>query len=98
MEGRVLRDADKLLAPAVERTLGELQLGTVDDAVATLAQRYAAAIDRDEEGDALEDLGPKLLAALQALNATPAARSRLRPQGGGNAGPNRLQALREARR
>jgi hypothetical protein len=94
----MLRDADKLLGPAVERTLGKLQLGTVDDAVATLAQRYAAAIDADSEGAALEDLGPKLLAALQALNATPAARARRRPQGGGDAGPNRLQALRAARR
>jgi hypothetical protein len=94
----LLQDADRLLAPAVERTLGELRLGTVDDAVATLAQAYAAAIDTDPEGDALEDLGPKLLATLQALQATPAARSRLRPQGGGDAGQNRLQALRSARR
>jgi hypothetical protein len=94
----MLRDADKLLAPAVERTLSELQLGTVDDAVATLAQRYAAAIDNDSEGDALTDLGPKLLATLQALQATPAARSRVKVRGGANAGPNRLQALREARR
>ena len=94
----MLRDADKLLAPAVERTLGELQLGTVDDAVATLAQRYAAAIDADSEGDALEALGPKLLATLQALQATPAARSKVKTGGGGDAGPNRLQALREARR
>jgi hypothetical protein len=94
----MLRDADKLLAPAVERTLGELHLGPIDDAVATLAQRYAAAIDQADDDDALEDLGPKLLAALQALNATPAARARRRPQGGGDAGPNRLQALRQARR
>lgn len=94
----MLRDADKLLAPAVERTLGELQLGTVDDAVATLAQAYAAAIDTDEEGDALTDLGPKLLATLQALQATPAARSKVKVGGGAGAGPNRLQALREAHR
>jgi len=94
----MLRDADKLLAPAVERTLGELKLGTVDDAAATLAQRYAAAIDDDEEGDALEALGPKLLAALTALQATPAARARVKVGGGANAGPNRLQQLREARR
>lgn len=42
--------------------------------------------------------GPKLLAALQALGATPAARAKRRTEGGGSAGPNRLQALREARR
>jgi hypothetical protein len=95
---RVLRDADKLLAPAVERTLRELELGTVDDAVATLAQSYAAAIDDDTDGEALGELGPKLLAALQALQATPAARAKVKPRGGGDAGQNRLQALREARR
>lgn len=94
----MLRDADKLLAPAVERTLGELQLGTVDDAVATLAQRYAAAIDQDTEGDALTDLGPKLLATLQQLQATPAARSKVKAGGGTDAGPNRLQGLRQARK
>ena len=93
----MLRDADKLLGPAVERTLAQLHLGTVDDAVATLAQRYAAAIDDDEEGDALQDLGPKLLATLAQLQATPAARSKVKT-GGGDAGPNRLQALRAARR
>ena len=93
----MLRDADKLLVPAVERTLGELALGTVDDAVATLAQRYAAAIDDDEESDVLTDLGPKLLATLQQLQATPAARAKRRTGGGGDAGPNRLQAIRAAR-
>jgi len=91
----MLRDADKLLAPAVERTLGELRLGTVDDAVATLAQRYAAAIDTDEEGDALTDLGPKLLAALQALQATPAARAKRKEAP--VRGESRLQAIRAAR-
>jgi hypothetical protein len=95
----MLRDADKLLAPAVERTLGALELGTVDDAVATLAQSYAAAIDADTEGDALADLGPKLLGALKELQATPAARARRAGGGEGDrASPNRLQALRAARR
>jgi hypothetical protein len=94
----MLRDADKLLAPAVERTLGELQLGTVDDAVATLAQRYATAIDQDEEGETLAEVGPKLLAALQQLMATPAARSKSKTGGGANASPNQLEALRQARR
>ncbi len=96
----MLRSADMLLAPAVERTLAKLELGAVDDAVATLAQRYAAAIDQAEDGDeVLADLGPKLLAALQQLIATPAARSKVKRGGEGDrAGPSQLQALRQARR
>jgi hypothetical protein len=44
-------------------------------------------------------LGPKLLAALQALQATPAARARRKGGGGGDrAGENRLTQLRAARR
>jgi hypothetical protein len=46
----------------------------------------------------LGTLGPKLLAALQALQATPAARARRKGGGGDRAEPNRLQALRAARR
>ncbi len=94
----MLRDADKLLAPAVERTLGALQLTDADAALATLARSYAAAVDADPEGDALEALGPKLLAALQQLQATPAARSKVKTGGGDRAGQGQLQALREARR
>ena len=98
----MLRPADSLLAPAVETTLANLaKVGLTDSdaAVVRLAQSYAAAIDGAEDpAEALQALGPKLLAALQALQATPAARARRRPQGGGSAGPNRLQALREARR
>jgi len=94
----VLRDADELLAPAVAATVGKLQLEDADAAVVKLAQAYAAAIDTDTDGEALEKLGPKLLAALQALQATPAARARRRSGGGGNVGPNRLEELRAARR
>ncbi len=45
----------------------------------------------------LADLGPKLLAALDALGATPAARARLKA-GGAPSVPTKLAALREARR
>jgi len=95
----VLRDADELLLPAVEATLGKLTLEDADAAVVKLAQRYAAVIDASETpAAALEVFGPKLLSALSALQATPAARARRRSGGGGNVGPNRLEELRAARR
>jgi hypothetical protein len=97
----MLRPADDLLAPAVATTIGKLQLEDADAAVVKLAKRYAAAIDAAaDQAGALERLGPKLLTALNALGASPRARSILRARsgGGGNVGPNRLQALREARR
>ena len=125
----MLRDADRLLAPALERTLQALKLGPVDDAAATLAQRYAETIDaaaelarladlaleeldpdnmigrqrlatlaaKVGEQTVLSDLGPKLLAALTALQATPAARSRSRVGREASGQPNALQALRAAR-
>lgn len=94
----MLRSADKALSPAVVQTLDALTLPDSDAALAVLARRYAEAIDSaDDEAKALEGLGPKLLATLAALQATPAARSRVKTEGGGDAGPNRLQALRDAR-
>lgn len=90
----VLQPADRLLVPAVEETLAALTLTEADTAAVKLARRYATAIDQD--GD-LQRLGPALLSCLAALNATPAARGRLRqevtdaPTGG-------LRKLREARR
>jgi len=126
----MLRDADELVRPAVEKMLAALQPDQVDAAVVRLAQRYAHDIDeahliaaslepvlreimaldpkihdrllplavRIERTAVLASLGPKLLAALEQLGATPAARARQKSGGGGDAGPNRLQALREARR
>ncbi|HEV8653331.1 MAG TPA: hypothetical protein VG276_29035 [Actinomycetes bacterium] len=61
-------------------------------------QRLALLAAKVEGQAVLGNLGPKLLQALAALQATPAARARRRGGGGGDAGPNRLQALREARR
>lgn len=45
----------------------------------------------------LAELGPKLLAALEALGATPAARAKLKA-GGAPSAPSRLEALRQTRR
>ena len=60
--------------------------------LATLAAQVGAQ-------QALATLGPKLLAALQALQATPAARARRKGGGGDHAGEqNRLAQLRAARR
>jgi hypothetical protein len=42
-------------------------------------------------------LGPKLLAVLDALGATPAARSKIRKGVSADDGPTRLSALRAAR-
>ena len=47
---------------------------------------------------ALTTLGPKLLAALQALQATPAARARRKGGGGDRAGETGITKLRAARR
>lgn len=92
-----LRSADELLLPTVQHTIANLTLRPEDSAAATLAERYAATIDADPEQ--LKDLGPKLLATLEALGATPRARAAGRkPAGGGTGGTSKLAALREARR
>lgn len=98
MVTRALRPADELLSSAVGATLGALTLGPEDGAASRLARTLAEAIDQAEDRqDALERLGPKLLACLDALGATPAARARLRG-GVPTRAENRLAALRAARR
>src|SRR5260221_11389279 len=96
----MLRDGCELLGPAVTGTVAGLTLTAADGAAVKLAQRYAAAIDDAESpAEALERLGPRLLAVLESLGATPAGRAKLkegRPAGGGK--PGGLQALREAHR
>jgi hypothetical protein len=71
-----------------------------DYAAAQLALRYARLIDQGDPEDgiypALRDLGPKLLAVLRELHATPAARGYRRGEERGQ--PGKLQALRSARR
>ncbi len=94
-----LRSADTLIAPAVAETIKQLTLGPEDAAAVRLAERYAAAIDAapaTEQQETLDKLGPKLLAALESLGATPKARAALKTQPAGTGG--RLEALRAARR
>ena len=68
------------LHDTVRAGLAELQpLDARDQPVADLALLYAQAIDdsadwQDRQRDPLAELGPKLLAALTALQMTPAAR------------------------
>lgn len=50
-----------------------------------------------EETAVLGNLGPKLLATLEQLGATPAARAKLRGGGAPSGGPSRLEAARQAR-
>lgn len=68
------------LHDSVRAGLAQLEpLDVRDRATADLALAYAAAIDEpydwgDKQRDPLAELGPKLLAALTALQMTPAAR------------------------
>ncbi|RKF24132.1 terminase small subunit [Micromonospora globbae] len=96
-----LRSADALISPDVAETVAKLpDLTEADAAAVKLAKRYAAAIDQagpDDAAEVLDRLGPKLLAALESLGATP--RSRAARKGGASVpGQGKLQALREARR
>lgn len=93
-----LRPVDELLAPAVTGALAEMSFRDEDAGAVKLALQYAAAIDRAEDrAEALNQLGPKLLACLEALGATPAARARLKG-GPADVATNRLALLRETRR
>src|SRR5258708_11436883 len=96
----MLRDGGGLVRPAVTATVTGLTLAAADSAAVKRAQRYAAAIDdADNRAEALERLGPRLLAVLESLGATPAARARLKEgRAAGSGKPGGLQALREAHR
>lgn len=93
-----LRDADELLLPAVRETLAAL--GAVDGqdaAVAKLAERYAATIDRAKDpAYAMRWLGPLMLEVLTELNATPMSRSKLKTDPPRTA-PSFLDQMRAAR-
>src|SRR5258708_32494072 len=88
------------LARAAAETAAAPPGAPADSAAVKLAQRYAAAIDdADNRAEALERLGPRLLAVLEALGATPAARAKLKEgRAAGSGKPGGLQALREAHR
>jgi hypothetical protein len=91
----VLRDADELLAPAVEETLAALKLGERDTAAVQLARGYAAQIDQGGNPvAAMKTFGPLLLKVLNDLGATPAARAGVKPRPPERRGPNQIARLR----
>lgn len=95
VDGPVLRDPADLLAPAVEATLGALDLAEADAAAAQLARRYAATIDEArDQAWAIRWIAPGLLATLEQLRATPASRAAAKPV---KAEPGPLDRLRAAR-
>ncbi|MEC3975095.1 terminase small subunit [Amycolatopsis sp. H20-H5] len=97
--GGCLRDVAGLLVTAVAETVAGLEISPEDRAVVKLAAAYAEQIDDAdpaERADVLEKLGPRLLAALDALGATPKARAAAKG-GGARAGGGKLAAIRAAR-
>ncbi|WP_422734004.1 terminase small subunit [Micromonospora sp. WMMD558] len=95
-----LRSVDAMLGPAVAETIRNLNPADVDTAAVRLAEQYAKAID-DARGDpdVLEKLGPRLLACLESLGATPRSRAAIVKGGAaGGQGKGKLQAVREAHR
>jgi len=92
-----LKDAARLLAPAVAQTIAGLDLTGKDAAAVKLAEQYADVIDRsDGHCRGCEDpecrrapasawsmrwLGPLLLDCLAQLGATPAARAAMTKRG-----------------
>lgn len=62
---------------SVRETLAELDLGEEDRAACALAVRLAEAIDVEGSGRTVSELAGKLLAVLESLGATPAARKAL---------------------
>lgn len=96
---RQLRSTDALLGPAVQATINALQTAPEDTGAVKLAHSYAKAIDEAEDrAEALERLGPKLLACLESLGATPKARAAIRKGDTGGQSQGELAALRSARR
>jgi hypothetical protein len=66
------------LSQSVDAALAETEHEARDGGTVALARYYAAVIDSVPDADmivTLRDLGPKLLAVLEALNMSPRARS-----------------------
>jgi hypothetical protein len=88
---------------AVRASLADLDVDGEDQAAVALALRLGSAIDDEESGRTLAELAGKLLAVLESLGATPAARKAIMPKGGAvNDSPARtardeLRARRAAR-
>jgi hypothetical protein len=93
-----LRDANELLQSAVTDTIAALDLTDKDAGAVRLAHEYAQTIDRScSNPEILDKLGPKLLAVLEQLGATPAARAKMKAVKPPDAKPNQLAKLRAAR-
>lgn len=63
---------------ATIKTLEQLELTEADSAASALALTIAAQIDVETSGRTMAELAAKLLAVLESLGATPAARAALR--------------------
>lgn len=92
------------LIDAVDEALASTPHEGRDGATVALARFYAAAIDDVPDADmvaTLRDLGPKLLAALEALNMSPRSRAAVKGAASGAAGTgnplDQLRARREQR-
>jgi hypothetical protein len=66
---------------AVADAVAELDLEDEDQAAVALALRLGSAIDEEQASTGLANLAGKLLAVLEALGATPAARKAVLPPG-----------------
>jgi hypothetical protein len=97
-DGPVLRDADGLIAPALEASITALGLAAEEAGAAQLARRYAEVLDTARDPLwAARWVGPLLLDTLTQLGATPLARSKMTRPGPQPGAPSGLDALRAAR-
>jgi hypothetical protein len=67
---------------AVRTALADLDVSGEDQGAIALALRLASAIDAEDSGRTVAELAGKLLAVLESLGATPAARKAILPKGG----------------
>ncbi|MEV6879121.1 hypothetical protein [Amycolatopsis sp. NPDC051128] len=99
--GEGVEPATGSVLAAVEQTLEALDLEDEDVGAATLARRLAVALDVETSGRTVAELSGRLLAVLDALGATPAARKSIVPKGGAHDGAAespkkaKLRALRD---
>lgn len=94
---RYARDLDDaaVVSATVTKALRELLHLDVEGAV-ELHDRFLTLATRIEETAVLASIGPKLLAVLESLGATPRARALTAKGGGSGAGTGKLGALRAA--
>lgn len=91
---RYAHDLDEaaVISASLTKALRELE-----ELSPTLHDKFLTLAVRIEETTVLGNLGPKLLAALEQLAATPAARAKLRGGGGTGGGSSWLDNMRNAR-